>query len=115
MTDSADPLNGWHYSEYLPHAQAAKEDVYGALFFFVKQLLQRFCDRLRTNDILFRLYNVDASELPKYLTPRDKPENVFDRIEVRFLLHFVCPMFLLEAPEDSRSSKRRQAALIDTF
>ncbi|KAF1998521.1 hypothetical protein P154DRAFT_495217 [Amniculicola lignicola CBS 123094] len=79
MTDSADPLNGWLHAEYMPHATIAKADVYGSLFFFLRDLFLKFCNRVHKTSILFHLYNMDARELPEYLLPGGR---AFDRIEI---------------------------------
>jgi hypothetical protein len=79
MTDSADPLHGWLHADYMPHARIAKADIYGSLFFFLRDLFLKFCNRVQNTSILFQLYNVDARELPEHLLQDGR---AFDRIEV---------------------------------
>lgn len=79
MMDSADPLSGWLHADYMPHAPIAKADVYGSLFFFLRDLFLKFCKRIQNTNILFHLYNMDARDLPEYLLQDGK---AFDRIEV---------------------------------
>jgi hypothetical protein len=81
--DSADPLDGWLHADYTPHVPVAKADMYGGLFFFLRDLFLKFCSRVRDTSILFQLYSMDAEELPGYL-PQDG--KAFDRIEVRYAL-----------------------------
>ena len=81
--DSADPLDGWLHADYTPHAPIAKADVYGSLFFFLRDLFLKFCNRVQNTSIMFQLYNMDATDLPAYL-PQD--EKAFDRIEVCCML-----------------------------
>jgi hypothetical protein len=80
MMDSADPLEGWLHADYASHKPIAKADVYGSLFFFLRDLFLKFCNRLQNTDVLFHLYNMDAMVLPRVLT---KDRSAFDRIEVR--------------------------------
>ncbi|KAF1994316.1 hypothetical protein P154DRAFT_586027 [Amniculicola lignicola CBS 123094] len=76
MADSADPLGGWCYKEYIQHATIARNDVYGSLFFFLRDQLLRFCIRLKQVNIAFRFLNCDARDLCLHCHFR------FDRIEV---------------------------------
>ena len=78
MKDDADPLGGWSYAEYIKCVPAARNDVYGAFFFFLRDMLLVFCKRVRSCNISFQLSAVDAVTLPKYLK-----DIKFDRIEVR--------------------------------
>lgn len=78
MKDDASPFEGWDYYEYVKFAPKATNDIMGSFFFFLRNTLSRFCNRIKDMDIHFRLFNVDARELPDYLG-----ESQFDRIEVR--------------------------------
>ncbi|KAF4626461.1 hypothetical protein G7Y89_g11691 [Cudoniella acicularis] len=51
----------------------------GSLFFFLRDALLRFYKRIKDINIHFRLFNVDAQELPGHLSTE---ESQFDRIEV---------------------------------
>ncbi len=79
MKDDAGPFEGWDYYEYTKFAPKATNDVIGSLFFFLRDMLSRFCKRIKTIDIHFQLFNVDARMVPGYL---DTQESQFDRIEV---------------------------------
>jgi len=78
MKDDADPLDGWSYDEYIKRVPAAKNDVYGAFFFYLRDMLLAFCKRVCSCKMVFQLLAVDAVTLPDYLK-----DVKFDRIEVR--------------------------------
>lgn len=77
MKDDADPLDGWTYDEYIKCVPAAKNDVCGAFFFYLRNMLLAFCKRVRSCKMAFQLLAVDAVTLPDYLK-----DVKFDRIEV---------------------------------
>lgn len=79
MKDDASPLEGWDYDEYIKFAPKAANDVMGSFFFFLRDMFLRFCKRLKDIDVHFRLFNVDAQELPNYVGMK---ECCFDCIEV---------------------------------
>jgi hypothetical protein len=83
MMDSADPLDGWLHADYTAHTPIAKADMYGSLFFFLRDQFLKFCNRVQKTSIRFQLYNMNAEELPAYL-PQDG--KAFDRIEVCYSL-----------------------------
>jgi hypothetical protein len=56
---------------------AAKADEFGAIFFHIRELLLEFCRQLRSSNISFRMFNVDARDIVCYLDGLK-----FDRIEV---------------------------------
>lgn len=79
MKDDASPLEGWDYYEYRKFAPKASNDVMGSFYFFLRDMLSRFCNRVRDIDVHFQLFNVDVRELPRHLSTQ---ESQFDRIEV---------------------------------
>ncbi|KAH8681939.1 hypothetical protein BX600DRAFT_429841 [Xylariales sp. PMI_506] len=79
MKDDAGPLEGWNHYEYIRFASRATNDIIGSLFFFLRDMLSRFCNRMKDANIHFTLFNVDAQELPRHLNIR---ESQFDCIEV---------------------------------
>lgn len=81
MKDNASPRDGWLFHEYMENAPAAKADEFGAIFFHIRGLLKKFCSRLRSSNISFRLFNMDARDIGRYLDDME-----FDRIEVRHAL-----------------------------
>jgi hypothetical protein len=79
MRDNADPLNGWSTNEVEDTSSGpATADIYGKLFYHVRAVLRAFLLRLSGLQVSFRLFQVDASDLPDYLKAGS-----FSRIEVR--------------------------------
>jgi hypothetical protein len=78
MKDDASPLAGWDYYAYRTFTSRASNDVMGSFYFFLRDILSRFCNRIKELDVHFRLFHVDARELPRYLSAE---ESRFDRIE----------------------------------
>jgi len=93
MTDSADPLQGWPIHEVFKKAPVAKNDVYGSLFFYLQDILQKFCHNFRRIKCSAKLFHANARELPRI---GELGQHSFDRIEVRFsglsifALHRLC-------------------------
>lgn len=81
MLDDACPLQGWDYNEYIKFAPEATNDVMGSFFYFLRDTFLQFCKRIEDVDVQFRLFNVDARELPSYLSGTR-----FDCIEVGIYL-----------------------------
>ncbi|CAG8802856.1 6487_t:CDS:1, partial [Racocetra fulgida] len=78
MADSSDPLSGWNMFDVtkIKHG-TANDDLYGKLFFYLRQQLEKFIDRLQKLSINFDLYDGDALELGEKLKGK-----LFDRIHV---------------------------------
>ena len=83
MQDSADLLDGWPIDEVLPKAPAARQDVYGVLYFYLREVLFRFCHHFASLKLDFQLFQVNALRLPKILDRMGADQRYFDRIEVR--------------------------------
>lgn len=75
MKDSADPLEGWAYTDML--GGPATNDIYGRLFSFLMKLLSDFYRRLKSLHVDFQMFNVDAQKLDLYLQG-----GTFARVEV---------------------------------
>lgn len=88
----ADPTDGWLPVEYTSHASVAKEDVYGSLFFFLRELLLKFCHRLQGKNIFFELYNLEVGDIADILLDHGK---TFDRIEVCSPVKSIKPTIML--------------------
>ena len=88
MKDDASPFEDWDYNEYIRFAPKATNDVTGSIFFFLRDTLLRFSQRIKDLNIHFRLLNIDARALPDHLSMQ---ESQFDRIEVgrSFLLNLL--------------------------
>ncbi|KAF2026004.1 hypothetical protein EK21DRAFT_75066 [Setomelanomma holmii] len=77
MKDNASPRGGWDYSEYIKFAPSAKADEFGAMFFYLRDLLSKFCNRIRGVQVSFYLFCDNAQELEEYVG-----DMKFDRIEM---------------------------------
>ncbi|KAF3033830.1 hypothetical protein E8E12_004985 [Didymella heteroderae] len=60
LYNSASPRDGWSAAEYRKYATAAKDDDFGALYFYLIDNLGQFCNRLHTDDIAIKMFSVDA-------------------------------------------------------
>ena len=89
MPDSADPLEGWTYKDVLAtYSGPASSDIYGKLYYYIKDILRSFHRRLSTLDCNIQLFNIDARELPNYLQ-----KDSFARVDVRIkFLHWLLAM-----------------------
>ena len=81
QNDSADPMAGWPIKDVL--GSSAKygtpdEDLYGLLYFYVREKLVAFCNRNANTKMQFHIYCADAAKLPSLIDKNLK----FDRIEV---------------------------------
>ncbi len=87
MKDDSDPLNSWRFEEIIQHAPCAKDDIYGGLFFYLRNLFLKFCHRMRNSNVEIQLFRADALALPNLLRARGPAKYFFDRIEVRQIMH----------------------------
>ena len=79
--DSADPSAGWRLETVLGSSAkygATDEDLYGLLYFYVREKLLAFCDKTGNTNVPFHLYCTDADMLPSIIDKNLK----FDRVEV---------------------------------
>ncbi|KAI5922779.1 hypothetical protein F4810DRAFT_671424 [Camillea tinctor] len=74
MDGIADPLNGWMVWEYVKVPCLAKNDIYGKLFIFLKNLLSRFHHRITHFKTLFRVLAVSPLALPLLNATLDRIE-----------------------------------------
>ena len=65
------------------NAGPAVEDVYGKLYFHIKDCLFAFHERVRELKTTISLHRLDANQLPRALQAGER----FDRIEVRLTQH----------------------------
>ena len=79
MYDGADPLDGWSAKDVKDTSSGpAAADIYGKLFYHIRAMLRGFILRLSVSPVSFRLFQMDASQLP-----HDLQSDYFTRIEVR--------------------------------
>ncbi|KAK7518256.1 uncharacterized protein IWZ02DRAFT_380899 [Phyllosticta citriasiana] len=81
MKDSANPLDGWSLDDIFQKTPLAKNDLYGGLFFHIRELLVDFCSKLKTLKMSFTLININVIDLPKALATDPTLARSFDRIE----------------------------------
>jgi hypothetical protein len=68
MPDSADPLEGWANKDVLStFSGPATKDLYGKLYYHVKNILRSFHRRMRSLELNIQMFNLDARELPNHL------------------------------------------------
>ncbi|KAL5335956.1 hypothetical protein BJX70DRAFT_390353 [Aspergillus crustosus] len=77
MDDKADPLDGWPLRDVMQVQTAAKEDIYGKLYLYLRRVFEEFLGHLSKTKVDFQLLNIDARELPGTLQ-----ENRYTRIGV---------------------------------
>ena len=83
--DSADPIDSWPIEAVQSSGSnhgIPKEDWYGRLYFYVRDKLEHFCQKIASGK-MFRLhfYCMNAIELPLYLS-QSAEKIAFDRVEV---------------------------------
>lgn len=102
LDDQADPLGGWPMGEVKETPSPASQDLYGRLFFYLRNVLCGFIRKTATGKIHFELSSYDVKEL------RPSHNGKYDRIEASGLsdsrwlgtqqtLEALCP--LLKSPE----------------
>ncbi|KAL4953336.1 hypothetical protein BDW69DRAFT_194896 [Aspergillus filifer] len=69
LMEFCNPLNGW--------SSEATSDIYGKLFFYLRETLHKFIDRLRGSKVSFKLFRLDVEDLTDALK-----KDSFNRIEV---------------------------------
>ena len=78
MTDSADPFDGWDLGYVLQSSYgSAAKDMYGKLFYDLRDYLSSLTRQAASRKIAFDLFNVDVNDLPRQVGSRQ-----FTRIEV---------------------------------
>ncbi|KAF3053544.1 hypothetical protein E8E11_011605 [Didymella keratinophila] len=114
LYDSASSHEGWSAADYQHYATAAKGDDFGALFFYLSDLLRQFCTQLCDLAISTKMFSVDATQLHKHVEMMS-----FDRIEVSNIcdLAFLKPPRCIESVFDllKPKSKNPHAALLLLF
>ncbi|KAH6906719.1 hypothetical protein BKA70DRAFT_396558 [Coprinopsis sp. MPI-PUGE-AT-0042] len=93
--DYADPLEGWKSGDIVDAGKrhnATPEDIYGCMYFFLREQLREFADRLSKFHISFKLFASEASVLATTLredawSDIGLPSSIrFDRIAVSNIL-----------------------------
>lgn len=78
-----EPLSEWPMNEILDYAPyAAKEDVYGKMVAYVREMLVKFQLRLKKQALFVRLMSAGSVTMAGYLAANCEKQPKFDRIEV---------------------------------
>ncbi|KAJ5383863.1 hypothetical protein N7517_001774 [Penicillium concentricum] len=84
IPDTADPRSSWNLLDVCNGAytasHAAKNDLYGLLFIYLRETILGFCRQIVKRDISIRLLSVDSLELPKRFKGSSGYPG-FDRVE----------------------------------
>ncbi|ROW09323.1 hypothetical protein VPNG_05867 [Cytospora leucostoma] len=78
LKDSSDPMDGWPISEVLDTHTAARDDVNGKLFQYIRSTLAVVHSRLRSLEISFQLFHGDIQRVIQLIDAEPR----YDRIEV---------------------------------
>lgn len=85
LNDCANPFEGWNIDEIFKAGKdhgTTEEDLIGCLFFYIKDQLVEFSNRLRRFKIQIYSFDQDARILQRTLKSNASFPKVFDRIEV---------------------------------
>jgi hypothetical protein len=99
MRDDVEPHIGWSHEDIMSGKPTASGDYLGAQFFMLRDLLNKFCNRVKTFDLKFRSYYLDARDLPMRLTNWKEEVGLYDRIEVRAQAAVLMLLFQTAVPE----------------
>ena len=64
-------------------APLAKNDIYGSLFFYLREVLLRFCHQIGRLNVSIELFQVPLLQLPSIIKEYGLGRCSFDRIHVR--------------------------------
>ena len=87
MAITDDPLAGWDLEKVYHYAPSATNDIYGSLYFFLRDKFERFAQKVRRFPIRFLVSYVHANDLKAILQSHHLGITEFDRIEVRTFSH----------------------------
>ncbi|SJL18689.1 uncharacterized protein ARMOST_22288 [Armillaria ostoyae] len=85
LNDSANPFEGWNIDEIFKAGKdhgTTEDDLIGGLFFYIKDQLVEFSNRLRRFKIQIYSFDQDARMLQRTLKSNASFPQIFDRIEV---------------------------------
>ncbi|KAH6603548.1 hypothetical protein Trco_008323 [Trichoderma cornu-damae] len=91
-----EPLSEWPMNGILDYAEyVAKDDVYGKMVAYVRDMIAGFQLRLRRKGMTIKLMASGTTDMPGYIRKYFDPEPYFDRIEVGHLFDIDPPLCLL--------------------
>ncbi|PHH78981.1 hypothetical protein CDD80_5922 [Ophiocordyceps camponoti-rufipedis] len=78
LLDDADPSSGWYSKDIAETSSGpASSDLYGKLYYHVRETVQAFIGRIAGGQVSFRLLNLDAADLVDHVNGEH-----FSRIEI---------------------------------
>lgn len=117
--DNANPLHGWDVSAVIAAGKRHEinvNDIYGCLFFYLKDEFEEFSRRIERFNINIQLTQFDARILPK-MAPLMKQfsEGCFDRIETSNLADYIGPAEVIDICAPLLNRRNKHAALLMNF
>ncbi|KZP04276.1 hypothetical protein FIBSPDRAFT_767683 [Athelia psychrophila] len=119
--DNANPLQGWDVSAVLASGQRHginPQDIYGCLFFHVKDEFEEFARRIERFNINIHLTQLDARVVSRMI-PQDfiKPfsSGCFDRIETSNLADYIGPTDVIDCWAPLLNRRNKHATLLMYF
>ncbi|KAI0338702.1 hypothetical protein BDW22DRAFT_1432230 [Trametopsis cervina] len=118
--DSASQLSGWDARAAIATGekhQCTPEDVYGCLYFHVRDVFITFAKRARKTRLNIHVLNVDAMILPSLITEKLYTMKhfyppAFDRVETSNVLDYVGPQAILGAWAPMLNRNNEHATLL---
>lgn len=93
MPDSASPLGGWKLSEVMESSYEAKEDIHGLLYFHLKHIILKFCEKLTSFRVHVSLFNMKPEHMPNGVATFRGERQLYDRFEVSPFIFFLFSFF----------------------
>ncbi|KAG6818498.1 hypothetical protein H0H93_004552, partial [Arthromyces matolae] len=122
LRDSANPLYCWDATltfDYGEKCGVSRNDIYGCLFFYLKNELVTFAKRVREFHINITMTKLDANDLPAIISSSPMlsfSQRCFDRIELSNLVDYVSPsMVLIESWAPLLNCHNKFAAILVYF
>jgi hypothetical protein len=82
MTMECEPHLGWSHKDILKGANKITVDYHGGQYFMLHDILLKFCQHMKAFNVEFRIYNINARNMPTRLANMKENIGLFDRIEV---------------------------------
>lgn len=68
IRDDVDPFVGWSHEQINTGKPRASNDYLGAQYLMLEKLLTKFCKKIKTVGVRFRMYHMDCRLLPTRLS-----------------------------------------------
>ncbi|KZP09108.1 hypothetical protein FIBSPDRAFT_760468 [Athelia psychrophila] len=119
--DNANPLHGWDVSAVLASGQRHginPQDIYGCLFFYVKDEFEEFARRIERFNINIHLTQLDARVVSKMIPEgfiKPFSSGCFDRIETSNLADYIGPADVIDCWAPLLNRHNKHATLLMYF